>query len=279
MSTSAAHPAPSDWPLVSALFITYKRFLPLQRAVQAFREHTDYPNLEIIIADDGSPAEVHDQIRRLPADKFALSPKNRGLGANNNNGIRLCSGKYVLMIQDDWLCQGPPHYLRDAVAVMEANPQVGIINFAGANHPPDLNHRLTGGNEPCYLTTTPAMSYDGARELSFYTDQPHLQSMESIRHVGPYEELPMVQSENRYEQAWKEQTRYLTATFPAWHLKVFQCDYTPESYSAAMFSRRAEAKLYPTALWLKRHFKPVYRGARASFYFVVGMLEKLRIVK
>ena len=115
MSDSVTQPA-SDWPLVSALFVTYKRFESVKRALLAFREHTDYPNLQIVIADDGSTEDVQQQIRQLPADAFALSPKNRGLGANNNAGIRLCSGKYMLMIQDDWICQGPPQYGKQCAA-------------------------------------------------------------------------------------------------------------------------------------------------------------------
>ena len=83
-----------DHPLVSALFITYDRFDLLERAVYSFRENTEYSNLELVISDNGSPPEVQDKIRNLPADVFAFFPKNRGLGANNNNGIRNCSGKY-----------------------------------------------------------------------------------------------------------------------------------------------------------------------------------------
>ena len=82
----------SEWPLVSALFITYKRFELLKETVESFRRNTDYPRLELVIADDGSGPEIQEQIRKLPADVFALLPKNRGLGANNNNGIEHCSG-------------------------------------------------------------------------------------------------------------------------------------------------------------------------------------------
>ena len=79
--------------------------------------------LEVVIADDGSGPEIQAKIRTLPADVFALSPENQGLGPNNNNGIAHCKGKYILMIQDDWECFGPPDYLSNAVWVLEANPQ------------------------------------------------------------------------------------------------------------------------------------------------------------
>ena len=113
----------SGYPRVSVLFITYRRVDFLRMALEAFLRNTDYPNLEIVIADDGSGPEIQAEIRTLPANVFALLPKNRGLGANNNNGIRHCSGKYILMIQDDCECCGPSDYLRNTVQVMEANPE------------------------------------------------------------------------------------------------------------------------------------------------------------
>jgi len=89
-----------EWPLVSVLFITYKRFDLLKKTVESFRQNTDYPRLELVIADDGSGPAIQAEIRTLPADVFALMPKNRGLGANNNNGIRHCNGKYILIVQE-----------------------------------------------------------------------------------------------------------------------------------------------------------------------------------
>ncbi len=266
-----------ELPLVSALFVTYKRFDHLNRAVEAFRRNTDYPKIEVVIADDGSGPEIQEEIRGVAADGYALSPKNRGLGANNNAGLQLCHGKYLLMIQDDWVCQGPPGYLTEAVKVMEANPDVGIINFAGAPNPPDLSRRLAGSEEPCYITPLPLEN--GHHETFLYSDQPHLQSMEAMRLVGPYREEPMVRSEIRYCRSWRDQPTFRTAVFPAWHLKVFQCDETVASYSAAMFSRRSIATLLPLAQWLKRHCQPVYRVSRAFFYSCMKVLEELRIVK
>jgi glycosyltransferase involved in cell wall biosynthesis len=173
----------SELPLVSVLFITYKRFDLLKSTVESFLCQTSYPNLELIIADDGSGQEIQDQIRALPADVFALASRNRGLGANNNNGLRHCRGKYILMIQDDWECHGPADYLLNCVRVMEAHPEVGIINFGGSPHPPDLAQRLSGSDEPCYITPTPFKSH---KVEYLYADQPHVRSRAALDHVGYY---------------------------------------------------------------------------------------------
>src|ERR1700739_3666340 len=234
-----------DHPLVSALFITYDRFDLLERALYSFRETTEYSNLELVISDNGSPPEVQDKIRNLPADVFAFLPKNRGLGANNNNGIRNCSGKYVLMIQDDWFCHGPADYLLNAVAVMEANPDVGIINFAGAAHPPDMDRLLQGSAEPCYVTPTVVPNH---KEEFLYCDQPHLQSRAAIYLMGPYfEDREIGRSEEDYSERWKQQTRFLTAVFPAYHMRVFSDEGAAQgrSYRLSTFRSRADAVLLP----------------------------------
>lgn len=265
----------TQFPLVSALFITYNRFDLLERAVHTFREHTEYPNLEIVISDNGSAPEIQARIRKLPADVFAMLPKNRGLGANNNNGIRNCRGKYILMIQDDWLCHGPSDYLSNAVAVLEANPNVGIINFAGAEHPPDFSQRLSGSSEPCYLTPKPTEALDRPEYL--YSDQPHLISRETQDFIGPYlQHLQMEQSEDDYRQRWQAQSKYSVATFPAYHLRVF----TEIGQGRSFRSSRARYRIGDILQPLKPYLpKPLVKVGKAVVMKTIYGLEKLRIVR
>jgi glycosyltransferase involved in cell wall biosynthesis len=263
----------TEFPLVSVLFITYKRFDYLQRAVESFRRNTSYPRIETVIADDGSGPEIQEKIRSLGADRYAFAEKNRGLGANNNAGLRLCRGKYVLMIQEDCLCFGPPEYLTQAVKVMEANPDVGIINFSGAQ--PNLAMVLKGSDELCFFVT-PGLG----REEYLYTDQPHLRSMESIRIVGYYsEQRDMERCEMDYALRWKAQTQFKIAVFPAYYRKVYRHDDTAPSFRLGKFRHRSLATLLPIAQWLKWRCWPVYRAGRAVFYSVVRVLEELRVVK
>jgi Glycosyl transferase family 2 len=268
----------ADLPLVSALFITYKRFDHLQRAVESFRRNTKYPRLEIVIADDGSGADIQEKIRQLRADAIALAPKNVGLGANNNAGLRLCRGKYVLMIQDDWNCYGPPEYLTEAVRVMEANPELGLINFASVLHPPDLSMRLAGSIEPCYVTPKPC--YNSRKEEYLYSDQPHLQSMESLRTVGFYcEDRDMERSEQDYVERWKAQVQFRTAVFPGYHQKVFRCDVTAVSHRTTKFRYRIQRPLIPVAHWLKQNCRPLYRASKVTYGSFIRLLGGLRVIR
>ena len=268
-----------EWPLVSILFITYKRFDLLKTTVESFR-NTDYPRLELVIADDGSGPEIQNQIRTLPVDVFALAPKNRGLGANNNNGIRHCKGKYILMLQDDWACQGPADYLKNAVRVFEANPQLGFINFAGAPHPPDLTQRLKGSDEPCYVTPRP---YEGSHKEEFlYSDQPHLQSRVSLDAIGPYiEDRDMEKCEADYILRWKQQTQFLTAVFPGYYMKVFSNEGVAQqqSFRTTRFRYKVSRLLMPAKPFLVKHANPFFKLGKAVVQGGVSTLEKLRIVR
>lgn len=269
-----------EWPPVSALFITYKRFDLLKKTVESFRRNTDYPRLELVIADDGSGPEIQEQIRTLPADVLALLPKNRGLGANNNNGIRHCSGKYILMIQDDWECRGPADYLRNAVSVFEANPRLGFINFAGPPHPADRTQRLEGSKEPCYVTPR---AYEGSHKEEFlYCDQPHLQSRASLDAIGPYiEDRDMEKCENDYNFRWNDQTQFLTAVFPAYYMNVFSNEgqALQRSFRTTRFRYKVARWLLPAKPFLVKHANPIFRLGKAVVQGSVSTLEKLRIVR
>jgi Glycosyl transferase family 2 len=265
-------------PLVSVLFITYKRFDMLERSFRAFRENTSYPNLELVIADDGSGPEVQAQIRTLSADVFALLPKNRGLGANNNNGIRNCSGKYILMIQDDWMCQGPPDYLSNSIAVLESNPRVGLINFAGAPHPPDHTQPLTGSGEPCYVTPTPCQRE--VRREFLYADQPHIHTRAAIEYVGLYkEDRDMEECEMDYNLRWENQDRYLTAVFPAYHDRVFVCAAEAQSFRTTRFRYKVQGALQPFKPAIKKISPALFQRGRSFVQWTLKKMERVGLVR
>jgi glycosyltransferase involved in cell wall biosynthesis len=264
-----------QFPLVSALFITWRRFDLLKPTVESFLRNTDYPNLELVIADDGSKPEVQALIRTLPAHHFSLPPAHRGLGANNNNGLRLCTGKYILMIQDDWLCHGPSDYLSNVVAVLEANPDVGIINFAGANHPPDYTLPLQGSNEACYVTP---ISLQAGIEHFLYTDQPHIQTRAALNHVGLYREDPdMEKCEIDYNHRWRDQKLFRTAVFPAYYMRVFTNEGIAHSFRTNLLRYRVQRALLPFKPALVGLSPALFRRAKSIAQWTIRGIERMRL--
>lgn len=267
-----------QFPLVSILFITYKRFDLLERSVRSFRQNTDYPNLQLVISDDGSSPEIQAQIRTLPADVFALMPKNRGLGANNNNGLRHCTGKYILMIQDDCMCSGPPEYLRNTISAMEANPSVGLVNYYGAPHPLDKSRALAGSTEACYIVSRPFD--DHTVEHFLYADQPHVMSRAAFDLVGYYiEPRGIGNCEDDYRRRWQNQNRFATAIFPAYYNKLFVHEGEAQSFRTNLFANRLDAFLMPLAMFLKQHCRPLFAVGKTFVRASVEAMKKLRIVQ
>lgn len=92
-----------DYPLVSVIIPVYKVERYLAECVESVIGQ-DYPTLEIILVDDGSPdscpkmcdryAEEHGNVR-------VIHQPNRGLGPARNTGMEAASGEYVTFVDSD----------------------------------------------------------------------------------------------------------------------------------------------------------------------------------
>ena len=112
-------------PRVSIIIVTWNA-LPLLQQCLSSVVATDYPNLEIILADnastDGSAAWVRD---RFPSVHVVQHPKNWRFCKGNNAAVPHASGDYVLFLNND--VEGPPDWLRPLVNVMERDPDVAAV--------------------------------------------------------------------------------------------------------------------------------------------------------
>lgn len=207
-------------PLVSVLFITYRRPELLKRSFFSFLRNTDYPNLELVVTDDGSPAAVQEEIRKLPSHKHVLCTETRGLGANTNAGLRHCTGKYILLLQDDWECHGPARYLNDAIALMEEHAELGIVKFYGAPHSADVSYRIEGASPECLLVLHGLHGVGSAPDV--YSDTPHMKRRALIDLIGYYKErCRMEECELDYGMRFASQAVFRAAYFPLYYNTVF----------------------------------------------------------
>lgn len=117
----------SDLPLVSIIVPVYNAepFLAeTMRSILAIQ----YPNLEILLMDDGC-SDGSMAIAREFAEQDSrirlYSQPNQGASAARNNLIRQAQGKYILPIDADNLVE--PTYVTAAVDVLEANPEVKVV--------------------------------------------------------------------------------------------------------------------------------------------------------
>ena len=89
----------SELPLISVIIPTYNRPAYLKDAIASVVSQT-YPNLEIIVSDDGS-SESPEPITKAfqdPRLRLRRNPKNLGIGLNATHAFAEATGKYVVML-------------------------------------------------------------------------------------------------------------------------------------------------------------------------------------
>lgn len=116
-------------PLVSIAIITYNQKEFLKECIESCLAQ-DYPNLEIVVADDGSTDGTHDLLNDYDIKhpgKFVLrlSKENQGITKNSNAAHFACRGKYIAWMGGDDLML--PGKISSQVEYMENNPNCSIV--------------------------------------------------------------------------------------------------------------------------------------------------------
>ncbi len=86
-----------------------------------------YANLEIIVIDNGSKADIPaDWQSKYPGVKFIRSEQNLGFAGGNNLGIKEATGNYLFLVNND--TEFTPGLVEKLVGEMDANPMIGMIS-------------------------------------------------------------------------------------------------------------------------------------------------------
>lgn len=92
--------------LISVIIPVYKVEKYLDRCLNSVI-HQTYPNLEIILVDDGSPdncPELCDEWARRDSRITVIHQQNKGLSCARNAGLQIASGEYIGFVDsDDWI--------------------------------------------------------------------------------------------------------------------------------------------------------------------------------
>ncbi len=114
---------PADSPRVSVIIVSWNALALLQKCLPSVAQ-TDYPNLELILADNASEDDSAAWVEaRYPEVNIVRHPDNWLFCRGNNEAIRHATGKYVLLLNND--VEVPPGWLRPLVETMENDPHVG----------------------------------------------------------------------------------------------------------------------------------------------------------
>lgn len=122
-------PLPDPAPLVSVVIPAFNEQDVIAKTIR-MAEASDYPNLEIIVVDDGSDDGTWDVLREVATDRprvmcYRLA-RNRGKSAALNHGIAQCSGDVVVTIDGDTLFD--PQAIRMLTRHLIAHPAVAAVS-------------------------------------------------------------------------------------------------------------------------------------------------------
>ena len=115
----------ANTPSVSVIIPSFNRGDLIERAVRSVLDQ-DYPNLQIIVADDGSTDGTRERLSEAVGIEYYWQ-ENSGPSAARHLGLRPARGQYVAMLDADDFWN--PGYLRSAVEQLD----LGRVDFTFSN--------------------------------------------------------------------------------------------------------------------------------------------------
>ena len=90
----------SQLPLVSVIIPTYNRAKYVAEAIDSVLTQ-DYPQIELIVVDDGSTDETADIVQCYGNRLIYLCQENQGVAAARNSGIAFAHGRFLAFLDSD----------------------------------------------------------------------------------------------------------------------------------------------------------------------------------
>lgn len=144
-------------PKVSIVIVTYNNVELTQGCIQSLLRNTTYPDYELIIVDNASSDDTRNYLRYLGRTQanvtLVLNDRNLGFAAANNQGLRLATGEYLVLLNNDTVV---PKGWVDPLLRHLQDPQIGLVG-------PMTN---SVGNEAKVL-----VDYVGLEHMEAFADQ------------------------------------------------------------------------------------------------------------
>lgn len=130
-------------PRVSVVIVTWNA-LPLLRQCLPSVVATDYPDLEVILADNASRDGSAEWVAAtFPQVKVVRHPENWRFCRGNNAALAHATGRYVVLLNND--VEVPPGWLRPLVAAAEADARVAAVQPKLLQHADRTRFEYAGG--------------------------------------------------------------------------------------------------------------------------------------
>jgi GT2 family glycosyltransferase len=122
----------ASFPKASIIIVTYNNLALNRQCLESLYQHTEWPNFEVIVVDnastDGTAEYLREAERTFPNLRVVLNESDLGFAAANNQGLRLASGEYLALLNND---TAPTRgWLSSLIRHLSADPQIGLIGPA-----------------------------------------------------------------------------------------------------------------------------------------------------
>ena len=123
---------------VSIVILTWNSAAEIVACLSSLSQALTAFPAEVIVIDNGSHDETCELVRKtLPAARLVCNQKNLGVAPARNQGIRLATGEYVIVLDDDTIVQAGA--FERMIRYLEDYPDVGLcgpklIGETGALH-------------------------------------------------------------------------------------------------------------------------------------------------
>jgi glycosyltransferase involved in cell wall biosynthesis len=144
-------------PRVSCIIAVYNGEAYLHEAIDSLRAQ-DYPNIEIVVVDDGSTDGTPAVLHRYGQQVRVLTQTNRGVSTARNRGVEASTGDLLCFLDaDDRL---DPRKISLQVACFHADPQLNLCDchsdhFWSPEIPPESLQRDPRYAQPFWRTALP----------------------------------------------------------------------------------------------------------------------------
>jgi hypothetical protein len=115
----------TDTPTVSVIIVSWNA-LPLLRKCLPSVAATEWPGLEVVLADNGSDDGSAEWVEaQLPGVRIVRHPENWGFCRGNNEAIRQTTSEFVVLLNND--VEVTAGWLAPLVERMQGDPTIGAV--------------------------------------------------------------------------------------------------------------------------------------------------------
>jgi GT2 family glycosyltransferase len=119
---------PKNRKRVSIIVLTFNQYKLTKQFIESLKKHTP-EEYELIFVDNGSKDKTKEYLDEFRANntnvKLIFNNSNLGFAKANNQGIRVATGEYVILLNNDVILTD--NWLERMIACAQSSPQIGVV--------------------------------------------------------------------------------------------------------------------------------------------------------